>query len=96
MKKEIPSLVIGFCKCANCGWTDNKFNWHTYFKCPECGGREYVKENFWGELEPEEEERSGVRFAVGTTPDVTDSGLYLHGEYGSEVCIIPPLPDVYD
>lgn len=40
------SLVIGFCICAKCGWTDNKFNWHTYFKCPECGSSEYVKEGF--------------------------------------------------
>ena len=37
------SLVIGFCKCAKCGWTDNKFNWHTYFVCPECGSRDYTK-----------------------------------------------------
>ena len=41
------SLVIGFCICANCGWTDNKFNWHTYFKCPECGSNEYVKEDIY-------------------------------------------------
>lgn len=46
---KIKSLVIGFCKCANCGWTDNKFNWHTYFKCPECGCKEYVKEDYLNE-----------------------------------------------
>ena len=40
------SVGIGFCICANCGWTDNKFNWHTYFKCPECGSNEYVKEDY--------------------------------------------------
>lgn len=38
------SLVIGFCKCKKCGWTDGKFNWHTYFVCPECKCREYIKE----------------------------------------------------
>ena len=37
------SLVIGFCRCKNCGWSNGKFNWHTYFKCPECGCREYEK-----------------------------------------------------
>lgn len=45
--KEPPSLVIGFCTCANCGWTSGKFNWHTYFKCPECGCKEYVKERLY-------------------------------------------------
>lgn len=40
----MESLVIGFCICKKCGWSDNKFNWHTYFKCPECGCCEYVKE----------------------------------------------------
>ena len=40
----MDSLVIGFCRCAYCGWTDGKFNWHTYFKCPECGSRQYIKE----------------------------------------------------
>ena len=43
------SLVIGFCKCANCGYTNNKFNWHTFFKCPECGCRDYIKEDFYYE-----------------------------------------------
>lgn len=46
---NIKSLVVGFCTCANCGWTDNKFNWHTYFKCPECGCKEYVKEDYFNE-----------------------------------------------
>lgn len=40
---ESKSLVIGFCKCKKCGWTDNKYNWHTFFRCPECGCREYIK-----------------------------------------------------
>lgn len=44
------SLVIGYCICANCGWTDNKFNWHTYFKCPCCGSLQYVKPDLWGDL----------------------------------------------
>ncbi len=52
MKKIYRSLVIGFCKCAKCGWTDNKYNWHTYFKCKNCGSVEYVKEDLW----PEESE----------------------------------------
>ena len=43
------SLVIGFCTCANCGYTDNKFNWHTVFKGPECGCRDYIKEDFYCE-----------------------------------------------
>lgn len=43
-KKPKQSLIIGFCICANCGYTDGKFNWHTYFKCPECGCKEYCKE----------------------------------------------------
>ena len=51
-KGKLGSLVIGFCKCANCGWTDNKFNWHTQFKCPKCGCREYQKGD--GLLEAEE------------------------------------------
>ena len=56
-EKRIKSLVIGYCICANCGWTNNKFNWHTYFKCPECGCEKYVKEDLWGEkYEPETKE----------------------------------------
>lgn len=39
----MKSLIIGFCTCKKCGWTNNKFNWHTFFKCPECGSYEYVK-----------------------------------------------------
>lgn len=35
--------VIGYCSCANCGWTTNKFNWHVIFRCPECGCTEYKK-----------------------------------------------------
>ncbi len=38
----MKSLVIGFCKCARCGWTNGKFNWHVLFKCPECGSYDYV------------------------------------------------------
>ena len=44
------SLVVGYCICASCGWTDNKFNWHTYFKCPSCGSLQYVKPDLWGDL----------------------------------------------
>ena len=56
MKKTNESLIVGFCICAKCGWTNNKFNWHTFFKCPECGSSEYVKENIWYE-ETEDEQR---------------------------------------
>lgn len=56
-KRSKSPLVIGFCVCKNCGWSSGKFNWHTYFKCPECGCEEYVKENIWGEYdEPETKE----------------------------------------
>lgn len=41
-------MMIGFCKCARCGW-DNGFNWHTYFICPECGSKEYIKEDVGNE-----------------------------------------------
>lgn len=33
------SLVVGFCRCKNCG--AEKFCWNTYFKCKECGSNEY-------------------------------------------------------
>ena len=46
---KYKSFVIGFCKCANCGWTDGKFNWHTHFRCPQCKCEEYVKEFINGE-----------------------------------------------
>ena len=48
-RKEYKSLVIGFCRCASCGWDNNKFNWHTYFQCPECGSNKYTKEGIYGE-----------------------------------------------
>lgn len=56
--KKTKSLVVGYCICKNCGWSNNKFNWHTYFKCPECGSIEYVKPDLWGEYkdEPKPEE----------------------------------------
>jgi len=42
-RKKYVSPIIGFCKCAKCGWGGGKyFNWHTYFKCPECGSKEYI------------------------------------------------------
>lgn len=47
---QMESLVIGYCKCANCNWKDNKFNWHTYFKCERCGSNKYVKEDVWQQL----------------------------------------------
>lgn len=56
--KKTKSLVIGYCICKNCGWSNNKFNWHTYFRCPKCGSIEYVKPDLWGECDepkPEEE-----------------------------------------
>lgn len=37
----MDSLVLGFCKCKNCG--KEFFCWNTYFKCKECGGYEYEK-----------------------------------------------------
>lgn len=50
-KQSTPeSLIVGYCICADCGWTDNKFNWHTYFVCPQCGSTEYVKQDLWGDL----------------------------------------------
>ena len=49
MGNDQKLLMIGFCKCAKCGYTDNKFNWHTYFICPECGCKEYVKEDLFNE-----------------------------------------------
>lgn len=49
MENDQKLLMIGFCKCAACGYTDNKFNWHTYFRCPECGCKEYVKEDINGQ-----------------------------------------------
>ena len=42
--KKTKSLIIGFCKCADCGWSSGKFNWHTYFKCENCGSKKYIKE----------------------------------------------------
>lgn len=45
----MKSLVIGYCICAKCGWTNNKFNWHTSFNCPVCGSHNYVKPDLWGE-----------------------------------------------
>ena len=53
----MDSLIIGFCSCAECGWTNGKFNWHTYFKCPVCGSKEFRKE-FKNEAEWTEEEGS--------------------------------------
>ena len=53
--KQKVSLVIGYCTCANCGWTDNKFNWHTYFKCPACGCLEFEKPILWWEENDESE-----------------------------------------
>ena len=40
----MESLIIGFCKCARCGWSSGNFNWHTYFKCENCGCKQYIKE----------------------------------------------------
>jgi len=50
----VGSLVIGYCICSQCGYTDNKFNWHTYFRCPNCGSTHYVKPDLWGENNEEE------------------------------------------
>ena len=47
------SMIIGYCKCAKCGWTDGKFNWHVLFKCPNCGCREYKK---WRSIIEDEQE----------------------------------------
>lgn len=35
----MESLVLGFCKCENCGF--ERFVWQTYFICPKCGCRKY-------------------------------------------------------
>ena len=51
------SLVIGYCICANCRYTDNKFNWHTYFQCPVCGCSRYTKPDLWGENDYESERK---------------------------------------
>ncbi len=39
---KVKSLVIGFCRCARCGFDNGKFNWHTYYKCEQCGCRKYI------------------------------------------------------
>ena len=43
-------MIVGYCICSECGYTDNKFNWHTYFICPVCGCNKYNKPNLWGEF----------------------------------------------
>lgn len=58
--KEPKSLVIGFCACAKCGWTDGKFNWHTFFKCPQCGCNEFIKEDYNVPKGNENTERIGM------------------------------------
>ena len=58
------SLVIGFCTCANCGYTDNKFNWHTFFKCPECGCRDYINMIFFLLMVFLLIDNIGVRFVI--------------------------------
>lgn len=45
------SLIIGFCKCAECGYDNHKFNWHTYFKCDQCGSDKYIKEEIFSNEE---------------------------------------------
>ena len=77
MEKRYKSLVIGFCRCANCGWTE--FNWHTYFKCPNCGGTKYVKEKdpFY-DLEPEEEAEPEQRSALGVADYVDGNRVRVH------------------
>lgn len=62
------SLVIGYCICAKCGWTNNKFNWHTYFKCENCGSTEYVKEDLWGETE-NQQDGSGICSSMAAIAD---------------------------
>jgi len=66
--KEIKSLVIGFCKCADCGWTNNKFNWHTYFTCPECGSHRYSKEGIY--------DVKGKEEMVGKISDGVSDGIF--------------------
>lgn len=73
----MESLVIGFCICKNCGWTSGRFNWHTYFKCPECGCREYIKErSVWNETQIEGEACEGTNL-YGADGDRADSELYI-------------------
>lgn len=73
----LESLVIGFCICRNCGWTSGKFNWHTYFRCPECGCKEYIKpfeRSCWNEDES--------KISKGTDIYSTDGS-----SFSSELCI---------
>lgn len=42
----MKSIIIGFCICANCG--KKRYEWNTYFNCPYCGCKEYVKDNIEG------------------------------------------------
>lgn len=70
----MKSLVIGFCTCAKCGWTSGKFNWHTYFKCPECGCKEYIKEGSCFDAENEDTDGKGTNFP-GTDDNNPDSKL---------------------
>lgn len=66
----MKSLVIGFCSCKNCGWTSGKFNWHTYFKCPECGCKEYIKEcDCFEEVKGDESKGTDISSADDNDPD---------------------------
>lgn len=56
--KSKPSLVLGFCKCKNCGF--EKYYWNTYFVCAECGakGEKSYERTGYREILRKEEERS--------------------------------------
>lgn len=48
---NMPSLILGFCKCNKCGF--EKYYWNTYFVCQECGAKgegSYEKTGYSEEL----------------------------------------------
>ena len=67
---SMKSIIIGYAICANCGHESVKFNWHTQYKCPVCGGKDYRnrdwKKGEWFNAESKEgnglgaEEGSGI------------------------------------
>ena len=69
----MESLVLGFCKCKNCGF--EKFYWNTYFKCAECGSNEYekAKEDYL------EQEISGKNSASDATDILSVDDLFGSG-----------------
>lgn len=61
-------MGIGWVKCAHCGHV--RFEWHTYFLCPKCGGKTY---EYIGLTEKEKEEfREGRRINAEVEVDYWD------------------------